>query len=89
MVQWSPARPYFSAPSLFGLWAFNFITVFHSPSWWWPSWLCSRRKIVSHRSKDMSPALAQAGAGSAAKDVKRESAIARLLGSGKDNGHRS
>lgn len=30
----------------------------------------------------MSPAMAQAGAGSAAKDVKRESATARLLGSG-------
>ncbi|PYH92014.1 mitochondrial carrier [Aspergillus ellipticus CBS 707.79] len=30
----------------------------------------------------MSPAIAQAGAGSAAKDVKRESATARLLGSG-------
>jgi hypothetical protein len=30
----------------------------------------------------MSPAIAQAGAGSATKDVKKESAIARLLGSG-------
>jgi hypothetical protein len=30
----------------------------------------------------MSPAIVQAGAGSASKDVKRESATARLLGSG-------
>jgi hypothetical protein len=30
----------------------------------------------------MSPAVAQIGAGSAAKDVKRESGTARLLGSG-------
>ena len=30
----------------------------------------------------MSPAIVQAGAGSASKDVKKESATARLLGSG-------
>lgn len=30
----------------------------------------------------MSPAIAQAGAGAASKDVKKESATARLLGSG-------
>lgn len=35
----------------------------------------------------MSPAMAQAGAGSAAKDVKRESATARLLGSGMCHTH--
>jgi hypothetical protein len=39
---------------------------------------------VYHKETTMSPALA-VGAGSAAKDVKRESATARLLGSGKDN----
>lgn len=31
----------------------------------------------------MSPAIVQAGAGAASKDVKKESATARLLGSGK------
>lgn len=31
----------------------------------------------------MSPTLVQVGAGSAAADVKRESAVARLLGSGR------
>jgi hypothetical protein len=31
---------------------------------------------------NMSPAIVQAGAGSASKDVKKESATARLLGSG-------
>lgn len=31
----------------------------------------------------MSPAVAQVGAGSAAKDVKKESGTARLLGSGR------
>lgn len=33
----------------------------------------------------MSPAIAQAGAGAASKDAKKESATARLLGSGKIN----
>lgn len=32
----------------------------------------------------MSPALVPAGAGAASKDVKKESATARLLGSGRD-----
>jgi hypothetical protein len=35
----------------------------------------------------MSPAVVQIGAGSAAKDVKRESGTARLLGSGKYPGY--
>ena len=35
----------------------------------------------------MSPAIAQTGAGAASKDVKKESATARLLGSGMRNVH--
>jgi hypothetical protein len=42
----------------------------------------SRSSQLDRQGKKMSPTLAQVGSGSAAKDVKRESATARLLGSG-------
>lgn len=41
-------------------------------------------RFISLYLTNMSPALAHAGAGAASKDVKKESATARLLGSGKD-----